>query len=49
MTVITGTLALATRGNTDILDITGQVLHLVEQSGLRSGIVTVFCPRPPAG
>jgi len=49
MTVITGTLALATLGNTDILDITGQVLHLVEQSGLRTGIVTVFCPSSTSG
>ena len=49
MTVITGTLALATRGNTDILDITRQVLHLVEQSGLRTGIVTVFCPSSTSG
>jgi secondary thiamine-phosphate synthase enzyme len=49
MTVKTGTLALATRGNTEILDITGQVLHLVQQSGLRSGIVTVFCPSSTSG
>lgn len=49
MTVKTGSLVLATRGDTDIVDITGKVLHLVEQSGLRSGIVTVFCPSSTSG
>jgi secondary thiamine-phosphate synthase enzyme len=49
MTVKTGSLALSTTGHTDIHDITGQVTRLVEQSGLRSGIVTVFCSSSTSG
>jgi thiamine phosphate synthase YjbQ (UPF0047 family) len=44
MPVQTQTISLNTRGNTDIQDITGQVGAVVSKSGLRSGIVTVFCP-----
>lgn len=49
MTVKTGSLTLNTRGNTDIHDITNDVTRLVEQSGLRSGTVTVFCPSSTSG
>ena len=49
MTVKTGSLTLNTRGNTDIHDITGEVTRLVEQSDLRSGTVTVFCPSSTSG
>ena len=49
MTVITGSLNLNTKGNTDIFDITNDVAHLVQQSGLRSGTVTVFCPSSTSG
>lgn len=49
MTVKTGSLALATQGHIDIHDITRQVARLVEQSGLRSGTVTVFCPSSTSG
>jgi secondary thiamine-phosphate synthase enzyme len=49
MTVKTGSLALSTTGHTDIHDITGQVTRLVEQSGLRSGTVTVFCSSSTSG
>jgi secondary thiamine-phosphate synthase enzyme len=44
MTVITVTLQLSTRGNADVHDMTGQVAKAVAQSGLKNGIVTVFCP-----
>ncbi len=44
MTVFTASIPLTTRGNTDILDITDQVSLAVSRSGLKSGIVTVFCP-----
>jgi secondary thiamine-phosphate synthase enzyme len=44
MSVQTQTISLNTRGNADIQDITGQVGEAVSKSGLRSGIVTVFCP-----
>lgn len=49
MTVKTGSLTLSTKGQTDIHDITREVARLVEQSGLRSGTVTVFCPSSTSG
>jgi len=44
MTVQTTSIELTTRGNADVLDITSQVLHSVSESGLRDGVVTIFCP-----
>jgi secondary thiamine-phosphate synthase enzyme len=44
MTVQTGSISLNTRGNADIHDITDQIERHVAQSGLKDGIVTVFCP-----
>jgi len=44
MTVITTSLSLSTRGNADVHDITEQVAGAVAQSGLKGGVVTVFCP-----
>ncbi len=49
MPVKTGTLTLNTRGNTDIHDITREVLRLVEGSGLKDGTVTIFCPSSTSG
>jgi secondary thiamine-phosphate synthase enzyme len=49
MTVKTGSLNLNTKGNTDILDITGELSRLVAGSGLTSGTVTVFCPSSTSG
>jgi secondary thiamine-phosphate synthase enzyme len=49
MPVITGSISLNTRGNTDIQDITREVIRLVEQSGLTSGTVTVFCSSSTSG
>jgi secondary thiamine-phosphate synthase enzyme len=42
--VITTTLSLQTRGNGDTSDITGSVARAVAESGVRSGVVTLFCP-----
>jgi secondary thiamine-phosphate synthase enzyme len=42
--VITDTIELRTRGHSDMLDITGEVAARVRESGVASGIVTVFCP-----
>lgn len=42
--VITDTIELRTRGHADMLDITGEVTARVRESGVASGIVTVFCP-----
>jgi secondary thiamine-phosphate synthase enzyme len=44
MSVKTGKLSLSTRGETEIRDITRDLERLVEESGLQSGLVTVFCP-----
>ena len=49
MPVITGSLSLSTKGHTDVQDITGEVKRLVQQSGLTSGLVTVFCPASTSG
>ena len=49
MPVKTGNLSLNTRGNTDIQDITQQLGRLVEQSGLKNGTLTVFCPSSTSG
>ena len=44
MTATTQAISLSTRGNTDIQDITAQVSQAVEKSGIKNGLVTVFCP-----
>jgi len=44
MTATTQAISLSTRGNTDIHDITAQVAKEVSQSGLKCGIITIFCP-----
>jgi secondary thiamine-phosphate synthase enzyme len=38
------TIHLSTRGDTDILDITAKIAQAVQESGLNSGIATIFCP-----
>ncbi len=47
--VITKSISLKTRGNTDIVDITTQVERAVLDSGLGSGTVTVFVSGSTAG
>ena len=49
MPVITANISISTRGNTDIQDITRELIRLVEQSGLRNGSLTVFCPSSTSG
>jgi secondary thiamine-phosphate synthase enzyme len=44
MPVITATIQFSTRGNADILDITSRVAQTISQSGLQTGIATIFCP-----
>jgi secondary thiamine-phosphate synthase enzyme len=44
MTIVSGSLKLNTKGNTDIIDITVELEHLLTESGLSSGTLTVFCP-----
>lgn len=44
MAVQSSSIQVSTRGDTDIHDITDAVAQQVEQSGLKAGTVTIFCP-----
>ena len=44
MPVKTASISLDTHGNSDVHDITRELVRLVEHSGLGSGTLTVFCP-----
>jgi secondary thiamine-phosphate synthase enzyme len=44
MPVISAELRCSTRGNGDTLDITADTARVVRESGLKSGIVTLFVP-----
>ncbi len=37
-------ISLSTQGNVDVHDITDQVAGAIQQSGLKNGIATIFCP-----
>lgn len=47
--VITRELNLRTRGDYDVRDITDYVMRAVEESQLKAGTVTVFCPGSTGG
>ena len=47
--VVTRTITLNTQGNADMLDITGDVAREVRETGVGSGIVTVFAPSATSG
>jgi len=47
--VVTRSIQLSTRGNCDMLDITEQVASAVQESGVNSGIVTIFAPSATSG
>lgn len=49
MAVKTVSLRLETKGETDLIDITQRVENSVKDSGISSGIVTVFVPGSTAG
>jgi secondary thiamine-phosphate synthase enzyme len=49
MTVVTKDITLQSRGNCDIIDITSQVANNVKESGINSGIVTLFIVGSTAG
>jgi secondary thiamine-phosphate synthase enzyme len=49
MTVITKDITLQSKGNCDIIDITSRVAKNVEESGVNSGIVTLFIVGSTAG
>ena len=47
--VITSSISLKTLGDADTHDITEAVARAVDESGLVSGTVTVFCPGSTSG
>jgi secondary thiamine-phosphate synthase enzyme len=47
--VKTGTISLNTKGFSDVLDITDKVAGIVKHSGIKNGLVTVFCPGSTGG
>ena len=49
MTVITKEIALQSKGNCDVIDLTPKVAKNVEESGVDSGIVTLFIAGSTAG
>jgi len=49
MSVKTASLTLNTRGNADMLNITDEVAHAVNQSGFKDGTATIFCPSSTSG
>jgi secondary thiamine-phosphate synthase enzyme len=49
MSVVTMNVRLRTQGETDLIDITNDVGNSVRESGISSGIVTVFIPGSTAG
>lgn len=44
VTVVTERVHFETKGDADMVNLTGEVRHQVEQSGLRAGTVTIFVP-----
>ncbi|MBU0511485.1 MAG: secondary thiamine-phosphate synthase enzyme YjbQ [Chloroflexi bacterium] len=44
MKIETSSIQLSTHGNADMQDITGPVAETIRNSGLKNGIVTIFCP-----
>ncbi len=49
MAVITQGLRIETNGETDLIDITAEVVKGVSESGISSGTVTIFIPGSTAG
>jgi len=37
------TISLSTKGFSDVIDITGEVISISKRSGIKNGLVTVFC------
>jgi secondary thiamine-phosphate synthase enzyme len=47
--IATETIALNTKGFTDVIDITGRVTKIVGQSEVQNGLVTIFCSGSTGG
>ena len=48
MKIVQKEFGVSTRGRTTMVDITGQVEAVVQETGIRNGSVTVFCPHTTA-
>lgn len=44
MNIFSKKISLNTHGSADVADITSQVTDCIRQSGLKNGLVTIFCP-----
>jgi secondary thiamine-phosphate synthase enzyme len=44
MSVKSASLSLQTSGNADMIDITDELRSILQESDLKNGIITVFCP-----
>ena len=49
MKIITEQFGVRSTSRQQLLDITGEINSLIGQSGIRDGIVTVYCPHTTAG
>ena len=49
MTIVTKDMALQSKGNCEVIDITSQVAKNVEESGINNGIITLFIVGSTAG
>jgi secondary thiamine-phosphate synthase enzyme len=49
MAVVSDGFSIKTRGDGQVVDVTGQVSEVVKRSGFLSGVVTVFVPGATAG
>jgi len=49
MTIYQKKIQLSTKGFADLVDLTGRVEEIVSQSGIKEGIVVVFCTGSTAG
>ncbi len=49
MAVESLSIEFSTKGNADIIDITGEVDQAVKQSSIASGTATIFCPSATSG
>jgi secondary thiamine-phosphate synthase enzyme len=49
MSVKSLSISFNTRGNGEVIDITDQVADCVAETGLKNGIVTIFCPSSTSG
>jgi len=47
--IVTRYIEIRTKGNTDVIDLTGKCRDMLSESRLRDGIMTVFCPGSTGG